>query len=98
MRETYGRVSYGYVSVTALVPDLGRCGAICPCGVPRPASEDPMTTTTDATAARASDELIPRTAARQEIMPERSSALDRSLVAVFVTIPFLALIAAVPLA
>jgi stearoyl-CoA desaturase (Delta-9 desaturase) len=57
-----------------------------------------MTTTTDAAAARASGELIPRAVARPEIMPERTSAGDRILVAIFVAVPLLALIAAVPLA
>jgi stearoyl-CoA desaturase (Delta-9 desaturase) len=57
-----------------------------------------MTTTTDATASRTDDELTPRTVARPEIMPERSSVFDRVLVAVFVAVPLLALIAAVPLA
>ncbi len=56
-----------------------------------------MTTTTDATTARA-DELTSRTAARPEIMPERASVFDRVLVAVFVAVPFMALVAAVPLA
>jgi stearoyl-CoA desaturase (Delta-9 desaturase) len=55
------------------------------------------TTTTDATAARTGD-LTSRTAARAEIMPERTSVLDRVLVGVFVAVPLLALIAAVPLA
>jgi stearoyl-CoA desaturase (delta-9 desaturase) len=57
-----------------------------------------MTTTTDAPAPRTGAEFSPRTAARQEIMPERSSVFDRVLVAVFVAVPLLALIAAVPLA
>jgi stearoyl-CoA desaturase (Delta-9 desaturase) len=57
-----------------------------------------MTTTTESTAARTGDESIPRMAARPEIMPERASVFDRVLVAVFVAVPFLALIAAVPLA
>ena len=56
------------------------------------------TTTTDVAAARASGELIPQTAARPEIMPEKTSVFDRVLVAIFVAVPFLALIAAVPLA
>jgi stearoyl-CoA desaturase (Delta-9 desaturase) len=56
-----------------------------------------MTTTADATAARA-DELTPPTVVRPEIMPERTSVFDRVLVAVFVAVPFLALVAAVPLA
>ena len=56
-----------------------------------------MTTTTDATAAR-TDELTPRTVARAEIMPDRTSVFDRVLVGVFVAVPLLALIAAVPLA
>jgi stearoyl-CoA desaturase (delta-9 desaturase) len=54
-------------------------------------------TTIDATAAR-TGELTPRTVARPEIMPERTSVLDRVLVGVFVAVPLLALIAAVPLA
>jgi stearoyl-CoA desaturase (delta-9 desaturase) len=57
-----------------------------------------MTATTDATAARTDDELTPRTVGRPEIMPERTSVFDRVLVGVFVAVPFLALIAAVPLA
>src|SRR3984957_3826420 len=57
-----------------------------------------MTTTTDAPAPRAGAEFSPRTAARQEIMPERPSAFDRVMVAVFVAVPLLALLAAVPLA
>jgi stearoyl-CoA desaturase (Delta-9 desaturase) len=57
-----------------------------------------MTTTTDAAAARADGELTPRTVARPEIMPDRSSLFDRVLVGVFVAVPFLALLAAVPLA
>jgi stearoyl-CoA desaturase (Delta-9 desaturase) len=56
-----------------------------------------MTTTTDATAARAG-KLTPRTAVAPEIMPERTSVFDRVLVGVFVAVPLLALIAAVPLA
>ena len=56
-----------------------------------------MTTTTDATAARAG-EPTSRIAARPEIMPERTSVLDRVLVGVFVAVPLIALIAAVPLA
>jgi stearoyl-CoA desaturase (Delta-9 desaturase) len=56
-----------------------------------------MTTTADATAARA-EELTPPAAPRPEIMPERTSVFDRVLVAVFVAVPFLALVAAVPLA
>src|SRR6185437_3379612 len=64
----------------------------------RPASEDRMTTTTESTTARTGDGPVPRTAARPEIMPERTSVFDRVLVAVFVAVPFLALIAAVPLA
>jgi stearoyl-CoA desaturase (Delta-9 desaturase) len=57
-----------------------------------------MTTTTDATAARTGDGITPRAVARPEIMPERTSVFDRVLVAVFVAVPFLALLAAVPLA
>ena len=40
----------------------------------------------------------PTPAARPEIMPERTSVFDRVLVGVFVAVPLLALIAAVPLA
>jgi stearoyl-CoA desaturase (Delta-9 desaturase) len=57
-----------------------------------------MTATTDATAARTDGELTPRTVARPEVMSERTSVFDRVLVAVFVAVPLLALIAAVPLA
>ncbi len=53
--------------------------------------------TTGATAAR-TGELTSPTAARPEIMPERTSVLDRVLVGVFVAVPLLALLAAVPLA
>ncbi len=56
-----------------------------------------MTTTTDATPAPA-DDLTPATVTRPEIMPEPRPAFERVLVAVFVAVPFLALIAAVPLA
>ena len=57
-----------------------------------------MTTTTDVAVAQADGELTPRTVARPEIMPDRSSILERVLVGVFVAVPFLALLAAVPLA
>ncbi len=57
-----------------------------------------MTTTTDAAVARADGELTPRTVVRPEIMPDRSSVVDRVLVGVFVAVPFLALLAAAPLA
>jgi stearoyl-CoA desaturase (delta-9 desaturase) len=59
-----------------------------------------MTTSTDATtdATAARTEITARTAARPEIMPERTSVFDRVLVGVFVAVPLLALIAAVPLA
>jgi stearoyl-CoA desaturase (delta-9 desaturase) len=57
-----------------------------------------MTTTTDAAVARADGELSPRAAARPEIMPDRTSIFERVLVGVFVAVPFLALLAAVPLA
>ena len=56
-----------------------------------------MTTTTDATPAPAGD-LTSAAVTRPEIMPEPRSAFERVLVAVFVAVPFLALIAAVPLA
>lgn len=56
-----------------------------------------MTAATDATAARTGERASP-VVARPEIMPERSSVFDRVLVAVFVAVPLLALIAAVPLA
>ena len=55
-----------------------------------------MTTATDATAAR-TDELSRRAAAAPEIMLERTSVFDRVLVGVFVAVPLVALIAAVPL-
>jgi stearoyl-CoA desaturase (Delta-9 desaturase) len=57
-----------------------------------------MTTTTNATAARTGDDLTPPTVARPEIMAEKTSVFDRVLVGVFVAVPLLALIAAVPLA
>jgi stearoyl-CoA desaturase (delta-9 desaturase) len=57
-----------------------------------------MTITKDAAVAQADGELTPRTSARPEIMPDRSSVFDRVLVGVFVAVPFLALLAAVPLA
>jgi stearoyl-CoA desaturase (delta-9 desaturase) len=59
-----------------------------------------MTTSTDATtdATAARTQITARTAARPEIMPERTSVFDRVLVGVFVAVPLLALIAAVPLA
>ena len=57
-----------------------------------------MTTTTDAAVARADGELTPGTVVRPEIMPDRSSVVDRVLVGVFVAVPFLALLAAAPLA
>ena len=56
-----------------------------------------MTTTAHTTAA-STGELTPRTVAAPEIMPERTSVFDRVLVGVFVAVPLLALIAAVPLA
>jgi stearoyl-CoA desaturase (delta-9 desaturase) len=56
-----------------------------------------MTTTTGATSARAG-ELTSEIVTRPEIMPERTSVFDRVLVGVFVAIPLLALVAAVPLA
>jgi stearoyl-CoA desaturase (delta-9 desaturase) len=57
-----------------------------------------MTTATDATTARTDGEPTTRSAARPEIMPERTSVFDRVLVGVFVAVPLLALVAAVPLA
>jgi len=59
-----------------------------------------MTTSTDATidATAPRTEITARIAARPEIMPERTSVFDRVLVGVFVAVPLLALIAAVPLA
>src|SRR5580704_8668435 len=62
-----------------------------------PANEDPMTTTADAMATRtaAPPSLeVPR----PEIEPEPRPAFERVLVGVFVAVPLLALIAAVPLA
>jgi stearoyl-CoA desaturase (Delta-9 desaturase) len=56
-----------------------------------------MTATTDAAAAPAG-QLTPPAVARPEIMPERVSVFDRVLVGVFVAVPFLALVAAVPIA
>ncbi len=56
-----------------------------------------MTTTTHATAARAG-ELSSPVVARPEIMSERASVFDRVLVGVFVAVPLVALLAAVPLA
>ncbi len=56
-----------------------------------------MTTTTDRPAEQ-TVELSSPAATRPEIMPARTSVLDRVLVAVFVAVPFLALMAAVPLA
>jgi stearoyl-CoA desaturase (delta-9 desaturase) len=57
-----------------------------------------MTTTTDATSARTDGGLASRTAVRPEIMPVRASPFERALVGAFVAVPFLALVAAVPLA
>ena len=57
-----------------------------------------MTTTTDVAVAQADGERAPSTVARPEIMPDRSSILERVLVGVFVAVPFLALLAALPLA
>jgi stearoyl-CoA desaturase (delta-9 desaturase) len=56
-----------------------------------------MTTSTDAAVARADGELVPRTVARPEIMPDPSSIFERWLVGVFVAAPFLAVAAVVPL-
>jgi stearoyl-CoA desaturase (delta-9 desaturase) len=56
-----------------------------------------MTAATDATTAPP-DELTSRTGARPDVMPDRTSVVDRVLVGVFVAVPLLALIAAVPLA
>jgi stearoyl-CoA desaturase (delta-9 desaturase) len=56
-----------------------------------------MTAVTDATMAPP-DELTSRTGARPDVMPDRTSVVDRVLVGVFVAVPLLALIAAVPLA
>jgi stearoyl-CoA desaturase (Delta-9 desaturase) len=57
-----------------------------------------VTTTSDAAVSRAGGELASPAGARPEIMPDRSSVVDRVLVGVFVAVPFLALLAAVPLA
>ncbi len=57
-----------------------------------------MTTTTNATAVRTGDDLTRPTVAKPEIMPEKTSVFDRVLVGVFVAVPLLALMAAVPLA
>src|SRR5271155_613070 len=67
-----------------------------PGAIRRPASEDRMTTydTSLAPGPEASIAAVPK----PEIMPEASSVFDRVLVGVFVAVPFLALIAAVPLA
>jgi stearoyl-CoA desaturase (Delta-9 desaturase) len=57
-----------------------------------------VTTTSDAAVSRTGGELASPAEARPEIMPDRSSVVDRVLVGVFVAVPFLALLAAVPLA
>jgi stearoyl-CoA desaturase (delta-9 desaturase) len=57
-----------------------------------------VTTTSDAAVSLAGAELASPAGARPEIMPDRSSVVDRVLVGVFVAVPFLALLAAVPLA
>jgi stearoyl-CoA desaturase (delta-9 desaturase) len=56
-----------------------------------------MTKTTDAVAARTAETTAP-SVARPAVMPEQASVFDRALVAAFVAVPLLALIAAVPLA
>src|SRR5580693_6388108 len=68
-----------------------------PLTCPRPASEDCMATTSEALATRVG-EPSPSPAAKPEIMPEKTSVFDRVLVGVFVAVPLLALIVAIPLA
>src|SRR5438105_661194 len=63
----------------------------------RQANEAPMTTTADATAT-ATPMPASLDAPRLEIEPEPRPAFERVLVGVFVAVPLLALIAAVPLA
>src|SRR6266498_4375305 len=73
--------------------------AICPLN---PAERGtPMTATTESAATLRGDLRTPRGPApgpRPDVNPEPSSTAERVLVAVFVAVPFLALIAALPLA